>query len=146
MSTTEDKRDLLLTEVRSLQAEQLKLLTTVNSNTWSIDADKFFAEHSNSVKDLGSRIEVLEAATTTALPLSPVVRESGRANGHHIVPHYQGAHERNSYLHHTLVKGESQRHVLHIAVVNEPESSDRKQSMEKSKLLPSTIAKVWITP
>ena len=77
---------------------------------------------------------------------SPVVRESGRANGHHKIPHYQGAHERNSYLHHTLVKGESQRHVLHIAIVNEPESSDRKQSMEKSKLLPSTIAKVWITP
>ena len=77
MSTTEDKRDLLLIEVRSRQAEQLKLLTTVNSNTWSIDADKFFAELSNSVKDLGSCIEGLEAATTTALPQALLCEKVG---------------------------------------------------------------------
>jgi len=64
MATAEDKLDLLLLEVKALQAGQLKLVNTVDAiNTWSVDADKIAAQLSDSVKDLTSRMEALEAAT-----------------------------------------------------------------------------------
>jgi hypothetical protein len=69
MTTTEEKLDLLLAEVKFLQPGLLKLVTTINAtNTWSIDTDKISTELNHSIKDLTSRIEVLEAATTTAPP------------------------------------------------------------------------------
>ena len=69
MTTTEEKLDLLLAEVKFLQPGLLKLVTTIDiTNTWSIDTDKISTELNHSIKDLTSRIEVLEAATTTAPP------------------------------------------------------------------------------
>ncbi|RLN34410.1 uncharacterized protein C2845_PM03G18270 [Panicum miliaceum] len=127
MSTAEEKLDRLLTEVKALKSGQLKLVTTVDTfNTRSVNSDKLATELSDSVKNLTSRIEALETATTTAPPQAPPREEEGRANGHRVVPHYQGADGKNSFLHHTLVKGESPTHKLHTALVDEPESSDRK--------------------
>jgi len=130
MATAEEKLDLLVTEVKALQAGQLKLLTTVDGlNTWSINADSISTELSMSMKNLTSRIEALEAATATAPPQAPPREEEGRANGHRVVPHYQGADGRNSSLHHTLVKGENQFPNSTFLATDFPETSTRRQNM-----------------
>jgi len=116
MTTAEEKLDLLVTEVKSLQAGQLKLLTTVDSlNKWSITAeaitaDAITANLGTTIKDLMSRIEALEAATSPTSPHALRREEEGRAHGHRIVTQYQGNDGRNSSLHHALVKGEYQPH------------------------------------
>ena len=126
MITAEEKLDLLVAEVKALQIDQLKLVTTVDSiNTWSVASDKTSTELDNSIKSLTSRIEALEAATIMAPSQAPPREEGGRANGHRIATYYQGTDGRNSTLHHTLVKGE---HNYHNAsrVLDLPESSYRR--------------------
>ena len=111
MTTAEEKLDLLVTEVKSLQAGQLKLLTTVDSlNKWSITAAAITTDLGTTMKDLISRIEALEAVTSPASPHDPPCEEEGRAHGHRVVTQYQGNDGRNSSLHHALVKGEYQPH------------------------------------
>lgn len=42
MTTTEDKIDLLVIEVKALQASQMKLTSTVEAiGKWSLDAEKY---------------------------------------------------------------------------------------------------------
>ncbi|KAG2647139.1 hypothetical protein PVAP13_2KG562900 [Panicum virgatum] len=77
------------------------------------------------MKNLTLRIEALEAATPTAPPQAPPREEGGRANGHRVVPQYQGADGKNSSLHHTLVKGEQHLHNS-SRVLDFPESSHRR--------------------
>jgi len=128
MTTAEEKLDLLVTEVKSLQAGQLKLLTTVDSlNKWSITADAITTDLGTTMKDLMSRIEALEAATSPASPHAPPCEEEGRAHGHRVVTQYQGNDGRNSSLHHALVKGEHQPHLV-SRTLDFPESSHRRDS------------------
>ncbi|CAN6360906.1 unnamed protein product [Urochloa humidicola] len=133
MASAEDKIDLLLKEVKSLQIGQLKAaekMETVHSkleglNTWSVDADKFSTGLSKDIEDLKSRIMALEAIQSAPQQVPPR-EEEGRANGHSVKHHHQGVDVGNHLAHPTLVKGEQQ--ILNSArfTFDQPESSDRK--------------------
>jgi outer membrane murein-binding lipoprotein Lpp len=78
MTTAEEKLDLLLTEVKALQAGQLKLANTVDAiNTWSIAADKIAANLNKSIINLTSHMKALEEATSASPPPAPPREEEG---------------------------------------------------------------------
>lgn len=111
MTTTEEKIDLLVAEVRELQAGQVKNPTNVEAiNTWSTHAEKFSAELSKELQNLTSHIRLLEATTPTASTQAPTREEGGRANGHGVPQLHQGEDARFPTVHHTLVKGEKHNH------------------------------------
>ena len=82
------------------------------------------------MKNLTLRIEALEAATPTAPPQAPPRKEGGRANGHRVVPQYQGADGKNSSLHHTLVKGERLNTKSPHWVDDTPETSSKRNHID----------------
>jgi prefoldin subunit 5 len=69
MSTTEQKLDFLINEVKTLQVNQLKMNTTIDElNKWSSDVDKVAVDLSNDIKSLISCITALEALSSTPVP------------------------------------------------------------------------------
>jgi exonuclease VII small subunit len=62
MANVEEKLDLLISEVKSLQIGQLTLTTTVNA--WSDGAERFSAGLNKEIESLTSRIKALEACHT----------------------------------------------------------------------------------
>jgi prefoldin subunit 5 len=65
MANVEEKLDLLISEVKSLQIGQLTLTTTVNAlNAWSDGAERFSAGLNKEIESLTSRIKALEACHT----------------------------------------------------------------------------------
>ncbi|CAO2192172.1 unnamed protein product [Urochloa humidicola] len=107
MSSAEAKIDLVLSEMKTLQANQLKLTTTVESlHSKSDSTDKIAADLSEEVKNLTARIAALEAVTSASTQ-APLREEEGRANGHCVEKFHQGADPRSSTSDPTLVKGEN---------------------------------------
>lgn len=137
MTTAEEKLDLLVTKVKNLQLNQVKLITKVDAiNTWSITAEKTAGELSNTMKSLTSRIAALEAATSTAPPPAPTREEGGRAIGHRFKKIHWGADPGPSTPDHTLVKGENQKPKPIQFDVEFPEHSDRKYGFHASQTSP----------
>ncbi|CAN6251861.1 unnamed protein product [Urochloa humidicola] len=134
MASAEDKIDLLLKEVKALQIGQLKAaekMETVHSkieglNTWSVDAEKFFAGLSNDIADLKSRIAALEAIPIAPSKV-PLREEGGRANGHHGETNHQGDDVGNHLPHPTLVKGEQQPPILARFTFDQSDNTGRKR-------------------
>lgn len=136
MGTAEEKLDLLVSEVKLLQAGQLDLATKVDAiSKWSIDANNFSVELNKSMVDLTSRMEALEAATS-APPKAPPHEEEGRANDHRPLPHHQGDNVRAPDPHHTLVKGESQQLKTTLNVDDSPNISTKKASQTQFQYAP----------
>lgn len=82
MATAEDKIDMLVTEVKALQASQLKLTTTVEAiNSWSVNAEQFSVELSKEMQNLTARMKALELSTTTSPMPARQREEDDQANG-----------------------------------------------------------------
>ncbi|CAO2210630.1 unnamed protein product [Urochloa humidicola] len=108
MTTAESKIDLLLLEMKTIQANQLKLTTSVDALTSRSDnTDRIAADLGAEIKTLTSRIATLEAATASS-STAPPREEEERAHGHREELIHQGADLRLSTLDPTLVKGEHQ--------------------------------------
>lgn len=102
----EDKINLLIIEVKALQAGQLNFTTPVEAiNTWSINAEEVSVELRNEMKSLTSRMMALEATISFAPPRE----EEGRADDHLNLRTLQGGHVRVLTRDHTLGKGEFQQ-------------------------------------
>lgn len=85
MATAEEKLDALSGQMKSM----LQLMETFNR--WHPDIDKFATNLSKDLKDLTSRIEVLEAQPTHTPPPAPKREEEGWAGvGHGVHPQPQG--------------------------------------------------------
>ncbi|KAF8698850.1 hypothetical protein HU200_035110 [Digitaria exilis] len=108
MTTAEGKLQILIEEVKALQAGQLKLTSTVDSiNNWSINAEKSSVELRKELTSLTSRMAALEAlAPKTQIP-TPLRDEEGQANGHRVQQQHQGADAKSPTFHHTLGKGDN---------------------------------------
>jgi hypothetical protein len=102
------------TGVASLTKNVSKLTDTVTTvldkvnivDQWSKDADKPAGDLETVMLKLTSRVQALEQAPNTALPLVPSREEGGRASGHGTSSTYQGVLLGESSLQATLVKGE----------------------------------------
>jgi hypothetical protein len=107
MATVEEKLDFLLKEMKAVQANQIKVTSTVGDLTsWSKGADTLATELHNDIQDLKSRMTQLESISSAPLHKAPSREEEGRAKGHRVESSYQGADVGALDPHHTLVIGE----------------------------------------
>jgi predicted RecB family endonuclease len=80
--------DLLLTQVKEIQVEQIKHYAKMdNFNSWSVTVEKTASELQSSIRDLTSRITTLEAATLATPKSVPPREEEGRTNCHDVLSH-----------------------------------------------------------
>ncbi|CAN6344408.1 unnamed protein product [Urochloa humidicola] len=105
MSSTEEKIDVLLKEVKNLTVGQLKLTETVESiNKRSSTTDKVARDLGEEIRNLTSRLEALSSTSSKV----PPHEEEGRASGHRIETPLQGADDGIHLPHPILGKGENQ--------------------------------------
>lgn len=96
----EEKLDALAAQMKSM------LLLMETFNWWCPEVDHFSTELSKDVKNLTSRIEVLEAKSPTAPPQAPPREEEGRAKGHDAESTTQGLDKGTLVLQPPLANGQ----------------------------------------
>jgi hypothetical protein len=106
MALVEEKVDLLLTQVKEIQLEQIKHYTKLdNFNTWSVTAEKTAIELRDSIKNLTSRIVALEAVVSGPPNMVTPREEEGQAHSHDVLLHQQGSESKGKILDSTMLKG-----------------------------------------
>ncbi|CAN6297822.1 unnamed protein product [Urochloa humidicola] len=133
MSTVEEKLDVVINEVKTLQIDQLKLTTKVDGiNTWTLKATKTSEELSDTIQSLTSRIATLESISASSSTKAPWREEEGRANGHCDDQLHQGVDPGSLTLDSALVKGEQQQLKPIISDIELPEANWRHRNMGNS--------------
>lgn len=106
MASAESKIDVVLNEVKNLTIGQLKLTTIVDElHKRSIEATKTSVDLATELKNLTSRLEVLETLSKPP-PKAPSREEEERAKGHHKHHDLHGGGVQGPVPHHSLGKCE----------------------------------------
>ncbi|CAN6299958.1 unnamed protein product [Urochloa humidicola] len=139
MATVEEKVEALLKKVKNLTIGQLKLTTTVDDlHHRTVDAAKISTDLAEEIKSLTSRLEVLEALSTTASPQAPPREEEGRAKGHGDMTNHQGTSAGALVTQNALVKGEHSKSQFtsgaSFDLVDEPQRKSYHQNLKEFKL------------
>ncbi|CAN6241659.1 unnamed protein product [Urochloa humidicola] len=132
MSSAEDKIDTLLKEVKNLTIGQLKITETVEElRQRTVNTDKLSVDLSGEIRNLTSRLEMLETVSKSTTPQAPSHEEGGRANGHSNATTHQGTSVGVPSTQKTLVKGEHQHFQTSNFAVDNPETSTRHRETSK---------------
>jgi hypothetical protein len=125
MATVEEKIETLINQVKEIQIEQVKHYAKLNDVVhWKNTAQKTGSDIQDTIKNLTSRIAVLEALAQAPNSVPPR-EEEGRASGHGLSTNLQGRESKGKSLDPTLLKGEFPFPNKPFAAYDIPEASAR---------------------